>query len=97
MLSLQVLVVSMNQKNISIIENSNIKSDVIISNQCSKNEVEIFTKCSKEILMLSFAERGVGLNRNNALMRAKADICVFADDDMKYVDNYEEIITKAFE
>lgn len=46
---------------------------------------------------LSFNERGVGLNRNNALMRATGDVCLFADDDMVYVDGYADIVKKAFE
>lgn len=38
-----------------------------------------------------------GLSRNNALMRANGDIIVFADQDEVFVDNYEKIITEAFE
>src|SRR5699024_7943537 len=39
---------------------------------------------------------GVGLSRNNALMRATADICLMADDDMIYKDNYTDIVINAF-
>lgn len=49
------------------------------------------------VTYLNFNERGVGLNRNNALMRATGDICLFADDDMEYVDGYAGIIKNAFE
>lgn len=36
------------------------------------------------------------MNRNNALMRATGDICIFADDDMEYVDGYADIVRNAF-
>ena len=42
-------------------------------------------------------ERGVGLSRNNALLRATGNILLFADDDVRYIDNYEKIIQTEFE
>lgn len=39
---------------------------------------------------------GVGLNRNNALMRATGDVCLFADDDMVYKNNYVSLLEEAF-
>ena len=62
-----------------------------------KNRVFGRSEGGVSVRWLSFNERGVGLNRNNALMRATGDICLFADDDMVYVDGYERIVTKAFE
>ena len=44
---------------------------------------------NKTIKIYSFDERGVGLSRNSALMRADADIIVFADSDVIYNDDYE--------
>lgn len=74
----------------------NIRTDAIVANQCSFNSVEKFNVADQQIQYLNFAERGVGLNRNNALMRADADVCLFADDDMVYEDNHAEIIENAF-
>ena len=74
----------------------NIKSNAIIGNQCNCNGVEKFKYNEHDITYLNFNEKGVGLNRNNALMRATGDICLFADDDMIYKDNYVEIVEKAF-
>ncbi len=95
-MKVQVLVASMNQKDHSLLEKMNIQSDVIVGNQCDYDLVERFKYKGNDALYLNFAERGVGLNRNNALMRATADYCLFADDDMVYYDNYTSIITKAF-
>src|SRR5690606_25492782 len=71
-------------------------SDVIIVNQCNRNEFEEFKCKGKSVRFLSLSERGVGLSRNTALMRATADICLIADDDLIYVDNYKEIVLNAF-
>ncbi len=86
----------MHQNDHSLLEKMNIQTDAIVGNQCDRNEVENFEWNGHKIKYLSFAERGVGLNRNNALMRADGDVCLFADDDMVYVDGYAEKIEKAF-
>ena len=65
-------------------------------NQCNENNIEEFKYKGNNIKILSLKERGVGLSRNTALMRAEANICLFADDDVKYVDNYKQIILDAF-
>ncbi len=95
-MKIQVLVAAMNQKDHSLIEKMNIKTDAIVGNQCDFNSVECFETNGKRITYLNFDERGVGLNRNNALMRATGDICLFADDDMVYEDDYVDTILKAF-
>lgn len=87
----------MHQKNHDLPKTMNIQTDAIIINQCDKNEFEEFNFNGNSIRFLSFAERGVGLSRNNALMRASGDICIFADDDITYIDNYQDIILKSFE
>lgn len=96
-MKLQVLVAAMHQKDHSLIEKMHLKTDAIVANQCDFNLVEDFEWNEHEIRYLNFSERGVGLNRNNALMRATGDICLFADDDMVYVDDYVEKVQKAFE
>lgn len=93
---IQVLVATMHQNDHSLLEKMNIQTDAIIGNQCDRNEVEEFEWNGHKIKYLSFAERGVGLNRNNSLMRADADVCLFADDDIVYCDDYAEKIEKAF-
>lgn len=93
---LEVLVATMNQTDHSLLDKMNIRSDAFIANQCNKNEVEEFNYSGYRIKYFSFAEKGVGLNRNNALMRSEGDISVLADDDLVYVDNYDEIIKEQF-
>lgn len=96
-MDIQVLVATMNQTDYSLLDKMNIKTSAIVCNQCDRNETDEFMRGGVIIKWLSFCERGVGLNRNNTLMRATGDICLFADDDMIYVDEYADIVTKAFE
>lgn len=96
-MNLQVLVSTMRQTDHSLLNKMNIQSDAIVVNQCDRSEFEEFQHNGSSIRFLSFVERGVGLSRNNALMRATADICIFSDEDIKYIDNYKEIIINAFE
>lgn len=96
-MNVQVLIATMNRKDHSLLDDMNIQTAAIVGNQCDRNEISEFTYGGHSIKWLSFAERGVGLNRNNALMRAQADIVMFSDDDMVFVADYETIVTRAFE
>ena len=96
-MKVQVLVATMHQTDHSLPARMGLQTDAIIANQCDLNNVEEFDFQGHIMKMFSFAERGVGLNRNNALMRADGDICLFADDDMVYVDKYADIVRRSFE
>ena len=96
-MNIQVLVAAMHQKNHDLLKKMNIQSNVIVGNQDDCNKIEEFDYNGFNAKYLTFNERGVGLNRNNALMRANADVCLLADDDMVYVDDYPEIVKKAYE
>lgn len=93
----QVLVATMHQTDHSLLKKMNIQTDAIVVNQCDENKIEEFEYNGHKIKWLSLKERGVGLSRNTALMRADADILLFADDDIVYVDGYEDMIIRAFE
>ena len=78
-MNVQVLVAAMHQTDYSLLQKMNIRSDVIVGNQCDRNSVENFEFNGYKATYLNFKELGVGLNRNNALIRATGDICLFAD------------------
>lgn len=98
-LSLQVLVVTMKQSkgDYSLLEKMNIQSDALVGNQCDRFEKEHIDYKEHSVDWYSWDERGVGLNRNNLLMRATADIVLFADDDVIYDKGYVDIVLQAFE
>lgn len=96
--TLQVLLATMNQTNDTVLDKMKIASDIIVCNQNKdffrKRE---YVRDGYNVQWYDLSEKGVGLNRNNALMRASADICLIADDDVTYLDNYEATIIKAYE
>ena len=94
MASVETLITTMNLEDASaLLKEMNVKSNFLIGNQCSENSV----KAIEGGLVISTDMRGVGQNRNSILERASADICVLADDDMKFCDGYEDIVSRVFE
>lgn len=95
-MDLQVLVVTMNQQDFSLVDRMNIKTNVIFANQTNENcfdekEYEFGTA-----QMISTKTRGVGINRNIALLASEAEILLFSDDDMCYYDGTLESVKEAF-
>lgn len=96
-MTLETLVSAVKQDVAKQADKMNLQSDAIIINQCDENSYLEYEHKGNIIRAYSFAEKGVGLSRNNALLRAKADIVLFSDEDIVYHDGYAEQILKAFE
>lgn len=92
MARLQVLVAAMHQKDLSIVDKMNIRCSAVIANQADRNEILV----EGDVKMITTATRGVGLNRNIALLAADGDILLFADDDMVYYDDMAQSVAEAF-
>ena len=92
MIPLQVLVATMHQMDLSIAEKMNIRCHAVIANQSDRNEILTDGK----LTMVTTNTRGVGLNRNIALMAADAEILVFSDDDVVYHDDMPQAVEAAF-
>jgi len=86
----------MHQTDQSLVQKMQVDSDAIIINQCKTNEYRDFTFNGHKIRIFSFNETGVGISRNSALMRANADICLFADEDIRYYKDYSRIVLDEF-
>lgn len=95
-MTLQVLVAAMHQEDHTLPEKMNLQTDALVGNQCDRNAVEEFDYRGHCIRYYSFAERGVGLNRNTTLMRASADVVLFADADVVYADGYADTVLRAY-
>ena len=96
-MTLEVLVAAVQENDIMLAEHMNLTTDAVICNQCQEVAFKEFTRKGHTVRSFAFAERGVGLNRNNALMRARGDLILFADDDIIYDDDYAHKVLKAFE
>ncbi len=93
----QLLCVTMHQKDFSKIAQMNVHSDIVFANQTDDTSYAEVSFDSHTAKMISTSTRGVGINRNLSLMMADKEICLFADDDMVYVDNVEEIVLGEFD
>ena len=94
---LEVLIATMKQEDFSLLEKMNVRCSAVIANQHDKNEISFKQEeygCAK---MITTDTRGVGLNRNIALMASSADILLFADDDVTYYDGSLAGVCQAFE
>ena len=96
-MKVQLLVAAVDENVIKLSGKMNINSDAIIINQSQEFSYVKYKHNGYDIEAFSFHERGVGLSRNNALMRADADIVLFADEDIVYDDDYRENVEKEFE
>lgn len=96
-MTFQLLVSTMHREGFRIVEDMNISSDAIIINQGVHHSYDSISCGDSTVQMYSFAEKGVGLSRNTAMMRATADIIEFADDDMVFTDTYKEDVIREFE
>lgn len=95
--NVQVLIAAVNQEPEKLIRQMNIQSGAILVNQCEQYKTETISLTNGKIQVFHMAERGVGLSRNTALMRATGDICLFSDQDIIYEDGYEEAMLREFE
>lgn len=91
----EILISTQNIKNNSeidqLIKDMNIKSKNIVINQCQKN-TNVYYKN-----VINMNEKGLSKSRNKAINESTAEIILFADDDVRYHDDYEQLIEKSFE
>lgn len=93
----EILCVTMKQQDFSKLKEMNIHSDVIFANQANDTRYdELVYDGVHTARMITTQTRGVGINRNLALTYADAEICLFADDDVTYCNNMEQIVISEF-
>lgn len=94
----EVLVACMHQNDNSLYQVMNLQTDAILANQCDAYFYREYTQTDgNTVKLISSADRGVGKNRNKALMNASGEYLMCSDQDMVYVDGYERIVVDAFE
>lgn len=96
-MKMQFLVSAVKEDVETLAERMNLQADAIIVNQCDENAYREYMYQGHTMKCYSFAERGVGLSRNNCLMRADGDLCVFADEDIVYRPGAARAIALEFE
>jgi len=95
-MKVEVLVSVMNQELSALVHRMNLSTDAVIINQCDRYHAEEMEWRGHRVRFFSLAERGVGRSRNNAILKADSDICLFSDEDIVYEDGYGEQIAAEF-
>lgn len=96
-MTLQMLVAAVQKEPLELAKEMNIGSDAIIVSQGGENGYQEIQYNGHAVRYFAMADKGVGLNRNTALMHATADIILFADEDIVYCEDYEKMVLDAFE
>lgn len=95
-MKIETLVATMDRTDFEIIESLNLSTDAVIVNQRTFKHYTEIERNGYINKIFSTPETGLSKSRNLALRNATADICVIADDDMKYHNDYAEVIEKAY-
>lgn len=96
MRELQILIATMHQTDLRLAETMNTCCDTIIANQSDTASFLTEETAHGTVSMITTPTRGVGLNRNIALLFADAEILLFADDDITYYGGTAEAVKEAF-
>ena len=95
-MTLQLLVAAVNKEALELAREMQLDSDAIIVSQCDRYSYEELQYKGHKVRYFAMAERGVGLSRNTSLLRADADIILFADEDIVYTEGYQEAVLQEF-
>lgn len=97
-MKIEVLLAIMNLKDEieyrNLLKQDNITGKVVAINQVKEKGFNIENGDTR---IFSYKEVGASNSRNKLVEKAEGDICIFADNDTVFVDNYEEIIKKEYE
>lgn len=93
---LQVLVSAVGEDARTLAERMHLESDAVIINQTDHFSHEEYTHNGRRIQCFSTNEKGVGISRNEALMRAEGEILLFSDEDIVYDKGYAKEVLDAF-
>lgn len=97
-MKIAVLVITMNQNDMSKYKAMNLNTNAVIANQTDRNEILEKQINDNIVRLISTNTRGASRNRNIALAHymQDSDIIVFSDDDLIFNDGYEHLIEKEF-
>ncbi len=102
-MNVETLISTMHIKNDSemmeLIQKMNVGINNVFINQCPEitDKSELINKTIGKNKIISVNEKGLSNSRNLALENSSKEICLLADDDMTYINNYKEIIQKEYE
>ncbi len=98
-MNIEILVSTMNINGLSqfqeLMKNMNIHKDALVINQNWKDNLNYYDQLNN-IKLLTFKENGLSKSRNRLLENCTKNICILADDDLIYENDYENIVLNAY-
>lgn len=95
-MDLEVLVATMDRQGFALAEEMALSENAVIANQCGRWEYGEMAAPYGTVRMISSDTRGVGINRNLAILNSREDILLFADDDIRYYEGALQGVKDAF-
>ena len=97
--SLEILLSTMNRTSLSFLEqifpeDEYLNYNILIINQTSPDH--LLESNHDNIRVINAFDKGLTKSRNLAIKNSKGTICLIADDDIKYVKGFKEIVLNAF-
>lgn len=93
----EVLVAAIDQYDEQLPEAMNLRSEALICNQCGKDGIHQTSSYGHRVTYYHSSQRGVGRNRNMGILNATGEILLFADQDVRYHDDYVSIVEQTFD
>jgi hypothetical protein len=75
---------------------NNYQGCILISNQCNQEKSYSFETPKAHIVVYESTSRGVSKARNAMFALCKTDLVTFADDDVRFTDDFENKVNEAF-
>ncbi len=95
-MKVEVLASVMHEDPEALIRRMRLDSDAVVINQCDRLDYREIEDSGNRIRFYSFPDRGVGRSRNEAILRAEGDICLFSDGDLVYEPGYADAVAAEF-
>lgn len=95
-MKVEVLASVMHEEPEALIRRMRLDSDAVVINQCDRLDYREIEENGHRIRFYSFPDRGVGKSRNEAILRADGDICLFSDADLVYGPGYADAVAAEF-
>lgn len=90
------LISTMHQQDCAFLLQMNLTADAVVVNQTDRQADVSCEQNGRHVRMLSTTERGLSNSRNMLIEHATGDVAVIGDDDLEYVEGYEQIIQDAY-
>lgn len=96
---IEVLVSTMYEKNFDLHKKMNLKENVTVINQFGLENFDTpkLKKIKNNIFYYQIKDRGLSKSRNMAIESSSGDICIIADNDVLYLNDYSETINDAYQ